>query len=78
MICFASKVYFACCGAVQRVVQELAGQVQVEVQGRGDESDQLLLLLGQDSPQEELAPRGCNTKYIIILIIIIIISDLTA
>ena len=76
MICFSSEVCFACCGAVQRVVQELAGQVQVQVQGRRDESDQLLLLLGQDRPQEELAPRGCNTNMMIFLIILII-SDLT-
>ena len=55
---------FACCGAVQRVVQELAGQVQVQVQGRCDQGDELLLLLGQDRAQEELTPRGCNTRIL--------------
>ena len=53
---------FACCGAVQRVVQELAGQVQVQVQGRCDQGDELLLLLRQDRAQEELTPRGCNKR----------------
>ena len=83
MIHFASckialKVCFACCGAVQRVVQEFAGQVQVEVQGRRNQGDQLLLLLCQDRPQEELAPRSCNIMMVIIpVIIIIIITDLT-
>ena len=53
---------FACCGAVQCVVQEFAGQVQVQVEGRRDQGHQLLLLLGQYRPQEELSPRSCNMK----------------
>ena len=50
--------FFACCGAVQCVVQEFAGEVQVQVEGRRDEAHQLLLLLGQDRPQEKLSPRS--------------------
>ena len=45
-------------GAVQGVVQQLAGQVEVEVEAGRDVGHQLLLHLGEDGGQEELSPGG--------------------
>ena len=46
----------ACCGAVQGVVEELAGEVEVKVEGGRDVAHQLLLHLRQNRPQQKLPP----------------------
>ena len=47
-----------CDGAVQGVVQQFAGHVQLEVEAGRDAAHHLLLDVGQDARQQELSPGG--------------------
>ena len=51
-----------CDGAVQSVIQQLAGHVELEVQAGRDGAHHLLLDVWQEAGQQKLSPGSCKQQ----------------